>query len=123
MVNVTFVYQASTLLDPNIEARFPACVRAIGNTHIHASWRGFAASNLVAQGTDRWEFSYSDVPVNQVLSFRINDPNECDSDPNGAVTTNIFANGVRLTNVVGTPGNGTEPGLSFTVNSSGIVTP
>ncbi len=123
MVNVTIVYQAPTALDQSVADRFPVCVRAVGNTHIHASWRGFAASNLNAQGADRWEFSYSDVPVDQVLSFRVNDPNECDSDPNGAVTTNIFANAVRLTNVVGTPGNGTEPGLSFSVNSNGTVTP
>lgn len=36
---------------------------------------------------------------------------------------NVFANGVLLTRIVDTPGNGTEPGLAFTVSASGGVTP
>lgn len=45
------------------------------------------------------------------------------TDPNGASTMNVFANGVLLTRIVDTPGNGTEPGLAFTVSASGGVTP
>jgi hypothetical protein len=123
MATVGIVYQAPTALDQDIADRFPACVRGVGQTHVHLSWRGFDFVNLNAVGADRWEVSFSDVPVDEVLSIRVNDPNGCESFPTGAVTTNIFANGVRLTTVVDTPGNGTEPGLSFRVNSSGTVTP
>ena len=47
----------------------------------------------------------------------------CATDPNGASTENVFANGILLTDIVGTPGNGTEPGLAFTVAADGTVTP
>jgi hypothetical protein len=37
-----------------------------------------------------------DVPVNTQVSFPVNDQNFCDENPTGAVTQNIFVNGIRL---------------------------
>jgi len=74
-------------------------------------------------GADRWEISFSDVPVNTRQSIRVSDGNVCDENPTGAATRNVFANDVLLTDVVPTPGSGTEPGLAFTVSSTGRVTP
>lgn len=121
--SVRVTYDAPTAIDPSVQARFPNCVTAVGRTHLHASWRNFAATNMNALGARGWEITFNDAPAGRDLSIRINDPNGCATDVNGAVTTNIFANGVRLIRVVGTPGNGTEPGLAFTVTSSGIVIP
>lgn len=120
---VQFIYVAATSLDPLVASNFPQCVNGVGRTHLHAGWRQFAAQNMVAAGNDQWQLTYNDVPINRDVSFRINDPNGCDTDPNGAVTADIFANGVRLTRIVGTPGNGTEPGLTFRVSAAGVVTP
>jgi hypothetical protein len=74
-------------------------------------------------GEDRWEISFSDVPTGELLSIRVSDPNTCAENPTGASTENVFANDVRLTNIVDTPGSGIEPGLSFTVANDGMVTP
>jgi hypothetical protein len=90
---------------------------------MHPSWRSFSAFALTAAAPDRWEISFSDVPVGARQSFRINDGNACDQNATGATTQNIFANDVRLTEVVTTPGSGPEPGLAFTVDGSGRVTP
>lgn len=116
-VAVTFVYMAATARDPTIRD----C--GVGRTHIHPSWRNFGRVDMNANGADEWRTSFSDVPVNRDLSIRINDANKCLQDPNGATTENVFANGVQLTQVVGTPGNGTEPGLAFSVDANGNVSP
>ena len=114
---VTFVYMAATARDPTIRD----C--GVGHTHIHPSWRSFDHVDMNANGADEWRVSFSDVPVNSGLRIRVNDANKCDIDPNGATTENVFANGVQLTRIVGTPGNGTEPGLAFSVDANGNVSP
>lgn len=116
-VSVTIVYLAATERDPDI----PDC--GVGATHIHPSWRDFARVGLVANGPDEWWIEFTDVPPNRLLSIRVNDANKCPADPNGATTEDIYANGVLLTNVVDTPGDGIEPGLSFSVDADGEVTP
>ena len=120
---VEFVYLASTVVDPAVAAQFPGCVNGVGQTHIHPSWRGFARINMTAVGAGSWEITFSDVPVQQGLRIRISDPNACDTDPNGASTESVFANGTLLTRIVDTPGNGQEPGLAFDVASDGTVSP
>jgi hypothetical protein len=99
------------------------CVQLVGRTHIHPGWRGFARIDMTAVGTDRWEISFSDVPTNARQSIRVSDGNACDQNPTGAATRNVFANDVLLTEVVPTPGSGTEPGLAFSVGSDGRVAP
>ena len=120
---VTITYRAATAIDPVVQAQFPNCVNGVRPTHIHPSWRGFAREVLPAFPPDRFEITFTDVPVGSRQSLRISDPNACAIDPNGASTQNVFANGILLTNVVGTPGNGTEPGLALTVAADGTVTP
>jgi hypothetical protein len=95
----------------------------VGPTHIHPSWRGFALFPMTAVAADRWEITLNDVPVNARQSIRISDGNVCDENPTGAATRNVFANDVLLTDIVPTPGSGTEPGLAFTVAADGRVTP
>ncbi len=120
---VTITYRAATAIDPAVQAQFPNCVNGVRPTHVHPGWRGFAREVLPAFPPDRFEITFTDVPVGSRQSLRISDPNACAIDPNGASTQNVFANGILLTDVVGTPGNGTEPGLAFAVTADGTVTP
>jgi hypothetical protein len=98
------------------------CVAGVGPTHIHPSWRSFAAIPLTPVPPGRYEIALADVPVSTRVTFRVNDQNHCDENPTGAVTRNIFANDVRLTQNTTTPGNGDEPGFAFMVTSAGTVT-
>ncbi len=120
---VTILYLAATATDPSLQAQFASCLSAVEATHIHPGWRGFDREFLPAFPPDRFEITFADVPVGTRQSLRISDPNACATDPNGASTENVFANGILLTDIVGTPGNGTEPGLAFTVAAYGTVTP
>ena len=65
--------------------------------------------------------TFTDVPVNTRVSFRVNDQNACDENPTGAVTRNVFVNDIRLIQNATTPGNGDEPGFAFTVAPNGTV--
>jgi len=123
VATVRFVYRASTTLRAELTPEQQACARGVGNTHIHPSWRGFAASPFRAVGADRWEISFEDVPVAERQSIRVSDGNACTENPTGAATRNVFANDVLLTEIVPTPGSGIEPGLAFTVDATGRVTP
>ena len=121
---VEFAYSSSTSIDTTIAANFPNCVNGVGMTHIHPSWRNFTRINMFAEGTDRWTITFTDAPVGQFLRIRVSDPNECSAtNPTGAATLGATANGVTLTEIVETPGNGIEPGFGFEVNADGEVTP
>jgi hypothetical protein len=120
---VRFVYRASTAPRTDLPASARDCVQGVGRTHIHPSWRGFDRIDMTPVGADRWEIAFSDVPVSARQSIRVSDGNACDENPTGAATRNVFANDVRLVDVVPTPGSGIEPGLAFTVSTDGRVTP
>jgi len=96
-------------------------VDAVGLTHIHPSWRGFATIPLQAVPPDRYEITLRDVPIGTRVTFRVNDQNFCDETPTGAVTRNVFANDVRLVQNATTPGSGDEPGYALTVSSTGGI--
>ena len=119
---VEFVYMANTELDPAILISQPNCVTLVGDTHIHTSWNNFDLVFLPAFPPSEFRLSFSDVPVG-FNRIRVSDGNACIINSTGASTQNVFANGVLLTNVVDTPGSGTEPGLSFDVTADGTVTP
>jgi hypothetical protein len=114
---VTFVYKASTERNTAV----PDC--GVGPTHIHPSWQDFRLVTFTAAGPTEWRRTFSNVPTGERLRIRVSDANYCDRDLNGATTENVFANGVQLTKVVETPGNGIEPGLSFIVSADGTVIP
>ena len=78
---------------------------------------------MQAAGTDLWQITFTDVPVAERLAIRVSDPNVCAENATGAATRNVFANDVRLVDIVPTPGTGTEPGLAFTVGTDGTATP
>ena len=120
---VRFVYEASTTTDPGVAAAFPGCVQGVSMTHIHAGWRGFIAVFMTAVEPDRWEITFSDVPVDEEQRIRVSDPNVCALNPTGASTEGVFANGTMLVRVVDTPGSGVEPGLAFQVSADGTVRP
>ena len=120
---VEFVYQASTSIDPDVAANHAACVAGVGQTHIHPSWLNFSRISMRAVGVGRWEITFDNVPIEMLQSIRVSDPNVCADNPTGAATQNVSANAVLLANVVDTPGSGVEPGLSFTVDADGQVTP
>ena len=118
---VLIAYSAPT--QPTLPASVQACVRGVGATHVHPSWRGFVVVTMRIAASDRFELSLDDVPVNQRVSIRVSDANACLENPTGAATRNVFANGTRLTEIVTTPGSGPEPGLAFTIAADGRVTP
>ena len=118
---VRIVFLGSTTRRTDLPASAQACVNGVGATHIHPSWRSFAAITLQSVPPDRYEITFSDVPAGTRVSFRINDQNACDENPTGAVTRNVFANDFRLIQNTTTPGNGDEPGYALTVAANGTV--
>lgn len=124
LVTVTFSYFASTTLNPDVPNDHPGCFGAVSPTHIHASWdRGFSLRRLSPVADNEWSTVYDDVPTHRRNAIRVNDPNNCVFDPLGAVTSDVYANGVLLTDIVDTPGMGPEPGFAFDVDADGVVTP
>ena len=119
---VRFVFLGATARRTDLPASAQACVSGVGATHIHPSWREFAGIALQPVPPDRYELTFSDVPYDTRVSFRVNDQNSCDQNPTGAVTRNVFANDVRLLQNATTPGNGDEPGFAFTIARTGAVT-
>jgi hypothetical protein len=115
------VFLGSTTRRSDLPASAQACAAGVGATHIHPSWRSFATVPLQPVPPDRYEITFNDVPVGTRVSFRVNDQNSCDENPTGAVTHNVFANDVRLTQNTTTPGNGDEPGYALTVAANGAV--
>src|SRR5688572_3489007 len=116
-------YCATTAIDPQIQAEFPDCAELIGATHVHPSWLRFDAIAFMAESPDLWTRTFEDVPIG-FQRIRVSDQNACDTHRTGAVTDLVVeANGVLLTNLVGTPSSGTEPGFGFTVAEYGSVTP
>jgi hypothetical protein len=121
IATVQIVFLGSTTRRTDLPASAQACVNGIGPTHTHPSWRAFAGIPLQAIPPDRYEITFTDVPVGTRVSFRVNDQNFCDENPTGAVTRNILVNGVRLTQNATTPGNGDEPGYALTVSANGVI--
>jgi hypothetical protein len=119
--SVRIVFMGSTARRADLPTFADACVNGVGMTHIHPSWRSFAAIPLQPVPPDRYDISFSDVPVDMRVTFRVNDQNACDENPTGAVTRDIFVNDVRLVQNATTPGNGDEPGFAFSVARGGAI--
>jgi hypothetical protein len=80
----------------DLPAPAQACVDgAAPRTRIRAGAPSPAIS-LQPVPRNRYEITFMDVRVNTQVSFRVNDQNFCDENPTGAVTQNIFVNGIRL---------------------------
>jgi hypothetical protein len=118
---VRIVFTGATARRSDLPPSAQACVSGVGATHIHPSWRDFAAIPLQPMPPDRYVISFTDVPVSTRVSFRVNDQNACDENPTGAVTRNVFVNDVRLVQNATTPGNGDEPGFAFTMAPNGAI--
>ena len=116
------VFLGATARRTDLPASAQACVTGVGATHIHPSWRDFAAIALQPVPPDRYELSFTDIPFNTRVSFRINDQNACDENSTGAVTRNVLANNIPLVQNTTTPGNGDEPGYAFTLAPNGTIT-
>lgn len=118
---VRIVFIGSTARRSDLPTSAQACVSGVGTTHTHPSWRSFAGIPMQPVPPDRYEISFTDVPVGTRVSFRVNDQNACDENPTGAVTRNVLANDIRLFQNTTTPGNGDEPGFAFAIASTGII--
>ena len=106
----------------DLPASAQACVSGVGATHTHPSWRSFATIAMQPVPPDRYEISFTDVPVNTRVSFRVNDQNACDENPTGAVTRNVLANDVRLIQNATTLATATSRGLpSWSVRAAPSV--
>lgn len=121
VATVRLVFRGPTARRSDLPSSAQACVNGVGATHTHPSWRGFAAIPLQAVPPDRYEITFTDVPVDTTVSLRVNDQNWCDRNPTGAVLQGVFANEVPLVQNTLTPGSGQEPGFAFTVDASGRV--
>jgi hypothetical protein len=119
---VRIVFRGSTSLRSELPPSAQACVSGVGTTHTHPSWRNFSTVPLQPVPPDRYEITFSDVPVDVRVSFRINDQNYCDQNATGAVLRGVSANDVELVQNTTTPGNGEEPGFAFSVSPRGRVT-
>ena len=118
---VRIVFAGPTARRADLPASAQSCAAGVGATHIHPSWRNFAAIPLQPVPPERYEITFDDVPVGTRVSFRINDQNSCDENPTGAVTRNVFLNDVRLVQNTTTPGNGDEPGYALTIAATGTI--
>ena len=96
---VVFSYSASTSTDPSVAAMHSQCVQGVNVTHLHAGWHNFQAFALTAVAPDRWEITFTDVPVGSEQRIRISDPNACALNATGASTDGVSANGILLTRV------------------------
>ena len=112
---IRIVFMGATARRTDLPASAQACVNGVGTTHTHPSWRSFATVPMQPVPPDRYEISFTDVPVNTRVSFRVNDQNACDENPTGAVTRNVLVNEIRLIQNITTPGNGDEPGFAFSI--------
>ncbi len=121
VATVRIVFLGATTRRSDLPASAQACVSGVGATHIHPSWRRFAGIPLQRVPPERYEMTFTDIPVNTRVSFRINDQNSCDENPTGAVTRNVLANDVRLAQNATTPGNGDEPGFAFMIAPNGVI--
>ena len=121
MASARIVFAGATARRSDLPLSAQACVNGVGATHIHPSWRGFAAIPLTPVPPDRYEIAFTDVPAGVRVSFRVNDQNACDENPTGAVTRNILVNDVRVMQNATTPGNGDEPGFAFTIAANGAI--
>lgn len=123
VATVNFVYNATIVRRSGLPGD---CADFVGPTHVHPSWRSFVVTPMTAVA-DHWEVSLSDVPVGAVQQIRVNDVNACADNSTGYVLRNLTANGLVLVTVVpgnpGTTGFASDPGLSFTVDAQGRVTP
>ena len=119
--SVRIVLAAATTRRSDLPPSAQSCGSAVGATHVHPSWRNFAAIPLQPIPPDRYEIAFTDVPINMRVSFRINDQNACDENPTGAVTRNVSVNDVPLVQNATTPGNGDEPGFAFTMAPNGTI--
>ena len=119
--SVRIVFSGSTSRRGDLPPAAADCVNGVGPTHIHPSWRNFAVVPLQPMPPDRYEITFTDVPIGTRVTFRINDQNSCDENPTGAVTRNIFVNNVSLAQNATTPGNGDEPGFAFTIAPDGTI--
>jgi hypothetical protein len=118
---VRLIFLGATARRTDLPASAQDCLNGVGATHTHPSWRSFASIPLQPVPPDRYEISFTDVPVNTRVSFRVNDQNACDENPTGAVTRNVRVNDVPLSQNTTTPGNGDEPGYAFTIAPNGAI--
>jgi hypothetical protein len=119
---IRIVFMGSTTRRADLPASAQACSNGVGVTHTHPSWRNFASIPMQPVPPDRYEISFTDVPVNTRVSFRVNDQNFCDENSTGAATRNVLVNDIRLMQNATTPGNGDEPGYAFTIAPGGQIT-
>ena len=121
---VVMSYRASTRPRTDLPPSAQACVTAVGETHVHLTWRSPDYVPLRAVAAERWEVPLNDAPVGQRLSLLVHDGNVCGESPTGAAEHNVHVNDVLLVQTVTViTGSGAEPGLAFSVDASGRVTP
>src|SRR5262245_28602674 len=64
MAAIRIVFVGSTTRRADLPASAQACANGVGATHTHPSWRNFASIPLQPVPPDRYDISFSDVPIN-----------------------------------------------------------
>jgi hypothetical protein len=113
--------------DPIVQEAYQNCLTQTPQPAMRPSWRNYNTVALTPAGANRWQASFTDVPVGFVNTFFVLDPNECARTPTGTGQTilGVSATDVALTSAQ-TPGcrtaNCNAGYFVFTVTSSGVVT-
>jgi hypothetical protein len=95
-----------------------------GDPPTNVTWRNPDYFPMRAVTSERWELPLNDAPAGQRLTVLIHDGNACDASATGAATRNVYVNDVLLTQTVTVnTSSGAEPGVAFSVDASGRVTP
>jgi hypothetical protein len=123
-VTVRFVLRTPTTRRTDLSRDQETCARFVGPTHVHVGWRDFAIVNVTSVPPDRYEITLDDVPVGGRQVIQASDQNACIDQKDGFMVRDVLAGNVVLTDVLPTvndrlPG----PGLAFSVDRNGNVTP
>lgn len=117
---VRFILTESTARRTDLSAGQIICANNTASTHIHPSWQEFQDAIMEPVGTDRYQISFTNVPVNQRQQVTIADQNWCIfGGPIGVAASGVTANGATLKQNWWL--DATQPGFEFTVDPSGLI--
>ncbi len=117
---VRFILSESTTRRTDLSAGQTICANNTGLTHIHASWQGFQDAFMEPVGTDRYQITFTNVPVNQRQQVTVSDQNWCVfGGPIGVAASGVTANGATLKQNWWL--DATQPGFEFSIDPSGLI--
>ena len=119
-MTVTFEYDAATDVDPGVDYATCSDSGAVFTTHLHFIWNDWDDRRVMnVAGPDRFTYS-GEVPTGRDLTIALHDPNNCLTGNVYIAPSNLSANGVALSRVVGVfQGDG----IAFRHEDDGTIVP